>query len=99
MPGPDILNAIVKSTEQSNEVNTGYLLHSELGVWYDQGWRILQKAIIAYYYQRQEAGLIGSRLLIDIGLNGVVRVTWPAWLNAYQLEGKSTLNRNELLKN
>lgn len=93
---PDILNAIVKSTEQSNKVNTGYPLHSELGVWYDQGWRILQKAMIAYYYQRREAGLLGPRLLIDIGLNGVVRVTWPAWLNSYQLKGKSTLNRNEL---
>jgi hypothetical protein len=82
---PEVLEIVTACAQPFVGIDTSTPIHSELGVWYDQGWRVLLKAMLAYYHKQRETGQLGPRLSIKRHQHEV-RLRWPAWLEDFQLE-------------
>jgi len=83
---PDVLHAVSASVEKDVGIDVSGPVHSELGVWSDQGWRILLKSMLAYYFRELERERLGPALAIVVDGSQGVSVSWPAWFRSYRLE-------------
>ncbi len=88
---PDVLHAVNASVEPYAAVDTSGPIHSELGVWSDQGWRILLKAMLAFYHRQDELRQLGPKLAASRVPAGI-EISWPSWFPNYSLERASTVN-------
>lgn len=81
-----LLQVFDEAIEPFEAIVTSAPVHSELGVWYDQGWRVLQKAMLAHYHKLSEARRLGPSIEVD-RVPGGVRFSWPSWFENALLEG------------
>jgi hypothetical protein len=89
---PEVLRVATLSVERFADIDTSRPIHSELGVWYDQGWRILLKAMLAYYHSLAERQMLGPTLRIEKVSDGI-EVSWAAWHAGYTLVTTPQLRR------